>query len=99
MNEINLGGEATLVKDNLPNFMGRAQLWQVVPPLENNSYVVVSAVIAMFSGPETYIFASNAEGKVNDWGELDGSFKGELNHEKALRMAGYDTLIYPEAAQ
>lgn len=52
-------------------------------------YVVVSAVVAMFSGPETFIFPGDADGKIVDWGELDGSFRGGLDHERALSNIGY----------
>jgi hypothetical protein len=54
------------------------------------SYVVVSAADAPFSGPETYIFASDAEGNVHSYNELDGSFRGSLDHAKALKGAGYE---------
>ena len=53
-------------------------------------HVIVSAVVAMFSGPETYIFPANDKGEITDWGELDGSFKGDLDHAQALRNAGYE---------
>lgn len=52
-------------------------------------YVLVSAAIVKFSGPETYIFPSDAEGQVTDWGELEGSYKGGLNHTVALEGMGY----------
>jgi len=38
----------------------------------------------VMSPTETYIFPSNEEGKVLSWMELPGSFRGEINHEKAL---------------
>ena len=63
------------------------------PPMETafgtTEYVRVSAASVMFSGPETYIFASDADGEVTDWAELDGSYRGGLDHEEALRVAGY----------
>ena len=55
-------------------------------------YVIVSATVVPFSGPETYIFGADATGKVLGWLELRGSFKGGLDHEKALRGAGYEIL-------
>lgn len=55
-------------------------------------YVVVSASNVPFSGPETYIFAADEDGKIVRWTELDGSFRGELDHEKALRGAGYEVV-------
>ena len=53
-------------------------------------YVWVSAADVPFSGPETYIFPCDSGGKVTDWGEMDGSFKGSLDHERALLNAGYE---------
>jgi hypothetical protein len=89
---------ATLIKMNLSGFIGDANLYRLDPPLADHrevthEYVVVSAVYAMFPpGEETYIFASDAEGYVKDWGELDGSFRGDLDHERALRGAGYEVV-------
>ena len=54
-----------------------------------HEYVVVSAASVPFSGPETYIFPSNKDGKVTDWGELTGSYRGGLSHDEALERAGY----------
>ncbi len=53
-------------------------------------HVVVSASTRV-PGGETYIFASDANGTITDWCELEGSYKGGLNHEDALRFAGYET--------
>ena len=53
-------------------------------------HVWVSAVDVPFSGPETYIFACDSAGKVTNWGGMDGSYKGGLDHERALRGAGYE---------
>lgn len=75
-------------------------LYQLSPPLEAkdwddnvkdvHEYVVVSAVNAMDTGAETYIFPADSEGKITDWLELDGSFKGALDHAEALANAGYE---------
>jgi hypothetical protein len=80
---------ATLVRDNLPNFNGKAQLYRLSPPLGDIEYVVVSAVVA-YSGPETYIFPADESGEVTGWCELHGSFRGELDHAAALEGAGYE---------
>jgi hypothetical protein len=95
---------ATFVRD-LDGFAGSAKLFKVDPPMEWSRYtaereekhkadfVIVSAVVVLFGGvgggPETYIFPSDEEGKVVDWLEMDGSYKGGLSHEKALKNAGY----------
>jgi hypothetical protein len=91
---------ATFIKD-LDHFTGHAALYRLSPPLLQDSwhddesgtayeYVAVSATIAPFSGPETYIFGASEDGEVLDWGELHGSYKGGLSHEEALNRAGYE---------
>lgn len=91
---------ATLIKDYLPGFNGHAQLWKLSEPLsgttwdEDNAteyeYVIVVASVP-FSRPETYIFGSNEQGGIMDWGELEGSFRGGLAHPgKAITEAGYE---------
>lgn len=91
---------ATLIKDDLPHFLGHAALYRLDPPLaQEHEYVIVSAVdntgMMAFSGldvdwRETYIFPATPDGDVADWGELDGSTKGTLDHADALRGAGYE---------
>lgn len=77
---------------------GDAACYRLSPPMvdtdwrgteAHHEYVIVSANDVMFSGPETYIFPGDEEGNVTDWGELPGSFKGDLDHERALSGAGY----------
>jgi hypothetical protein len=90
---------------NMPKgeFRGEARLYRLSHPVsyyfyddnckeihKETSYVIVSAVIAMFSGPETYIFPATETGEILNWGELDGSYRGELNHDTALLNAGYE---------
>ena len=69
-------------------------LYACFPPMEDYEgvsfrYVVISASTVMFSGPETYIFPSDKTGDIVDWGELDGSYRGDLDHLRALTEAGY----------
>lgn len=90
--------QATLIKE-LDGFKGDARLYKVDPAIvqrdwddnevAKHDYVVVSAVDVMVSCPETYIFPANEHGEIVDWGELDGSFKGGMDHEAALNLAGY----------
>jgi len=97
-------GIATPIKDNPGGeWQGKATLYKVEPPMEyedyddklekymtrTTSYVIVSAVDAYLTGPETYIFPATNAGKVKDWGEMEGSFRGALDHEMALDNAGY----------
>lgn len=88
----------------LEGFTGDARLFELSAPVEYDynydteknekltQFVVVSATSAMFSGPETYIFPANEQGEVVDWMELDGSYKGGLDHERALQRAGYEVV-------
>lgn len=91
---------ATYIKDVNPNASGYQRLYHVSPPIEGYrsdendaklfyDYVVVSAATVPYSGPETYIFASDEHGKVQHWMELPGSYRGGLKHEQALQRAGY----------
>lgn len=94
---------ARKIKD-LAGFTGAAALYELSDFIEVEgtdeifSHVVVSATVAPYTGPETYIFPANADGKVEDWGELPGSYRGGLDHEQALRNAGYEIeqLALPE---
>lgn len=38
---------------------------------------------------ETYIFQTTRKGKVISWKELEGSFRGEIDHARALAGLGY----------
>lgn len=69
---------------------GLQRLYKLNPPLETHKFVVVSAVYAAYTGPETYIFPADEYGNVTSWIELDGSFRGDMDHETALKNAGYD---------
>jgi hypothetical protein len=89
----------------LPDWRGDARVYELDPPLSDRQrdddpgrkwvYVVVSAVVAWCSGPETYIFPARKDGDIFttvDMLELDGSFQGALDHERALNNAGYEVL-------
>ncbi len=93
---------AKLIKKLKRNFRGDARLYKVNPPMKyleddkiddsketKTSYVVISATVAMFSGAETYIFSADKNGDITEWSEMEGSYRGSLDHAKALRNAGY----------
>lgn len=74
----------------LENQRKLATLYRLSEPLDGYTYVIVSAVMVPHTGPETYIFGSDAEGNYPpDMRELPGSFRGGMNHEIALNYAGY----------
>lgn len=65
------------------------RLWKVSPPVKyhggETEFVVTSAATAMMSGPETYIFPADESGKILDFLELPGSYRGGLDHDEAIR--------------
>jgi hypothetical protein len=67
----------------LTGFTGHAALYQ----LDNGEYVVASAVVAPFSGPETLVFPADESGEVTSWGEI-GGVRGALDHAAALATVG-----------
>ena len=84
-----MSGTAVCVERMIVGFRGDARLYRLTPPLDGDEYVIVSAADTL-DGPETYIFAADALASVIDWRELDGSYKGGLDHAQALRNAGYE---------
>lgn len=86
---------AKLIKDVSNKFVGVAKLfelsepvqydydWSTELPTKNTNYVIVSAIDSII-GKETYIFPSDKEGNILGWEELDGSYRGEMNIERAL---------------
>jgi len=88
----------------LDGFKGDARLYRVEPAMKywkwegqereeaEVEYIVVSGINGIYrltSDPETFIFPADESGMVVSWGELDGSFRGGVNHEQALANAGY----------
>ena len=76
-------GKATFVREL--NWRGDAHLYKLDPKHDGVEYVVVSAVEAY----ETYIFPADESGNVEEYIEMDGSFRGGLDHAEALRGLGY----------
>jgi hypothetical protein len=89
----------------IPRTAGDARLYQLSEPLKDSDwrggrtyeYVLVSKVKdAMGGGPETYIFGVEDPQKglpePGQWMELDGSQRGEVTHEEALKDAGYEVV-------
>ena len=102
---MNEKGIATLIRRDLPEFVGHASLYGVLPGVaydadvvtHTTNYVIVSAVHDHLIH-ETYIFPADESGSVIDWGELDGSLRGTTSHRKALEGAGYK-LVAPSPVQ
>jgi len=78
----------------LSDFRGVAKLYQLDPPMKDyddkeHEFVIVSAAIAPYSGPETYVFPADANGNIISWGEMPASQRGTLSHKLVLTEAGY----------
>lgn len=83
--------KATFIKQ-LTGFRGDARLYK----LEDGRHVVVSGIQSAFDTiqPETFIFPADENGTILDWGELPGSFRGAVDHARALDRAGF-TIVNP----
>lgn len=84
---------AKLIIDGLQGFKGHAALYQLNPPIKDDDneeyeYVIASAVVALFSGPETLIFPATKDGEVINFRDIAGE-RGTLNHTVALNNEGY----------
>ena len=97
---MNEKGIATLIRGDLPEFVGHASLYRIFPEvayddggviMHTTNYVIVSAVHDHLIN-ETFIFPADESGSVIDWGELDGSLRGTTSHRKALEGAGYNII-------
>ena len=103
---MNEKGIATLIREDLPEFVGHASLYGVLPGVaydadgvkHTTNYVIVSAVHDHLIH-ETFIFPADESGSVIDWGELDGSSRRKaISHQEALEGAGYK-LVAPSPVQ
>lgn len=90
---------ATFLRD-LEGFRGHAALYRLSDPVpfgwnsdvsKTTDHVVISGADVPYSGPETYIFPANSDGEVIDWLEMEGSFRGEIDHARAIAEAGWTT--------
>ena len=89
-----------------PGVMGEATSYYLDPPLESVGwntdgpksyrYVWVSQA-APLGEWATYIFPANEAGELTDWGELDGSRKGNIDPDDLMRELGYRVIGQPEA--
>ena len=98
-----MSGVASLLKENLPGYNGKMNLYRLDPPFKyydytadgeaSTPYVLVSAAhVKYIERDETYIFPADGPDatRPSSWGELPGSLNGVLSHEEALRAAGYE---------
>ena len=93
--------EARFVRDVSDLFKDEAHLFKMSQPVEwedwtpdglrtrEADYVVASAAIVLFTGPETYLFPSDPNGEPISWCELPGSYRGGLSIKTAIENAGW----------
>ena len=90
---MNIRKSAVAVK-SIKEAKGTACLYKLSEPLRGYEYVVSAAKDGTDSFNqtigETFIFGSDETGRVISFLELPGSYKGGLDHQKALNDAGYD---------
>lgn len=79
------------VARKIKNINNHQVLWEVLPRIDGNKYVITSTSNVQFTGPETYMFAADEKGNIIDWGELPGSYRGGLDHKKCFECIGYST--------
>lgn len=97
---------AKKISGKLNDMNGVAYAYELDPPMKSQpwdeaeepsefKYVIVSATVVPLTGPETYIFGARKAGDavaIADYGELEGSYRGGLNHDVALHNAGYTVI-------
>lgn len=92
-----LGTAVEIAKpDEYEKWHGDAKFYRLDPPAEDyegtpHSYVWVSGV-EVLGKAETYIFPAGEDGKVLSYSEMPGSFRGAIDHGRALFNAGYRVL-------
>lgn len=79
MSEHSTESTATFISEQVSPTRAMQRLYAMSPPLAGHAHVVVSAAVVFLSGPETYIFPSDASGDITDWTELEGSQRGTLD--------------------
>jgi hypothetical protein len=80
--------EAELIRKVNPDARGDQKLWKLSEPYVSDDvtceYVLTSAVDG-HGILETFVFPANEDGRVIDWGELEGSYQGDTNHDRAIK--------------
>ncbi|AXQ60088.1 hypothetical protein NTR1_86 [Nocardia phage NTR1] len=87
--------ERPIHPDQAESARGEQRFFRMVPPLPaawgeegEHTYVIASAAVVPFSGPETYLFPATPDGMIESYGELDGSQRGTLDIDYVVANAG-----------
>lgn len=88
--------QATFVR-KLPGWRSDARLYRLSEPVAygdcdslSTDHVIVSAVTVSLTGPETMIFPARVDGKCLLFDDMPGSYRGALDHERAILGAGWE---------
>ncbi len=73
----------------IKNISSHKILWEVMPRIDGNKYVITSTANTPLVGKEVYLFPADEKGNIIDWGELEGSYHGSLDHKKCFENIGY----------
>lgn len=88
-----MSNKAIFIKEQVSPVGAMQEVYRLSPPADSiHEHVVVSAVAVPFTGAETYIFPGESDGTITDFMELEGSYRGGLDHEHALRGLGYEVV-------
>ena len=70
-----------------------ASLYRLDPPMRyphaTYGHVIVLAQDDQY-GPRTLVYGANAAGEIVSLGDVRGSYDGGMDHQEALRRAGYE---------
>ena len=64
--------------------------WDTDKYLDETLYVVISAANVPYSGIETFMFPSDKDGNILDWGEMSASEKGTLSHQDIIDNTSWE---------
>lgn len=73
------------------NPKARQNLYELSEPLEGHDFIIISYVNNEWA-EETYAFGADADGNIEDWGELSISRKGEWSDADLLAQDDYRIL-------
>lgn len=69
------------------------KLWKISCKCGEYVRFIVSSAATVLGKPEVYLFEATEDGLITNWCELSGSLKGTLDHEKAIKEAGWE-IVY-----
>ena len=87
--------EVEFIKNLSGPWIGDARLYKLSKSIKfhkfdkekNTNYIIISSVelLIPYNTKETYIFPADSNANILSWTELPGSYRGALDHEKAIK--------------